>query len=389
VDILGRYREEVEAARAIVQGRRFKAVVHNGTAHADDTIAAALLWRAGAEAVYRLGQEGELLEVAGGGTPVVYADIGYKYYDRLKSAGTVAVLDHHAPNGEPEYVELPSSLMQTVEALGMRPRPRIYVLFVAADLVDRFGAIAAKRWLGIYGASLNQGLSAYFGATPRGKYEDVKFLELVAEAATADFDVEDFAEYSKSFAVAQSVDIDAERFPRTLAQLRLMRQAARDAVSASLSQEARRVGFGIDFAAHAVLAVPQLAEYVARGLARYFDDSVRTARAVEGGRYSVVEGATALKAVAVEDSVPPTAVWNALLDVGVLKEDEPIVVAVKDIRNPGAYSLWRPDRHKDKIDFRKLQGEKVIFKHQSGFMAVVKAENAEEAAKYALAQLGV
>jgi hypothetical protein len=167
-----------------------------------------------------------------------------------------------------------------------------------------------------------------------------------------------------------------------------MRQAARDAVSASLSQEARRVGFGIDFATHAVLAVPQLAEYVARGLARYFEDSVRAVRAVEGGRYSVVEGG-GVKAVAVEDNVPPTAVWNALLDLSILREDEPAVVAVKDIRNPGAYSLWRPDRHKDKIDFRKLQGEKVIFKHQSGFMAVVKAENAEEAAKYALAQLGV
>ncbi|MGC8582175.1 MAG: hypothetical protein ACP5MH_00475 [Thermoproteus sp.] len=387
MDIIERYRREVEVARTIVAGRRFRVVVHNGTAHADDTIAAALLYRAGAEEVYRLGQADELLEIARGGMPVVYADIGYRHYDQLKSAGVVAVLDHHAPNGEPEYVELPSSLMQTVEALGMRPRPRVSMLFTAADLVDRFGAIAAKKWLGIYGASLNQGLSAYFGMTSRGKYDDVKFLELVAEAAVADFDVEDFSDYSKAYSIAQSIDVDAERFPRTLAQLRLMRQAANDVVSTSLSQEAQKVGFGVDFAAHAVLAVPQLAEYVAKGLAKYFDDSIRAIRTVEGRRYAVVEGG--IRAVAVDDSVPPTALWNALLDLSLLREDEPVIVVVKDVRNPGAYSLWRPDRHKDRIDFRKLSGDAVIFKHQSGFMAVVKAENAEEAARYALKQLGV
>ncbi|MEM3326773.1 MAG: hypothetical protein QXK63_04940, partial [Thermoproteus sp.] len=164
MDIIARYKREVEDARRIISGGRFAAVVHNGTAHADDTIAAALLYRAGAEAVYRLGQREELLEVASRGS-VVYADIGYRHYDELKARGDVAILDHHAPNGEPEYTELPSSLIQTVEALGLRLKPRVSILFVAADLVDRFGAIAAKRWLGVYGASLNQGLSAYFGMT--------------------------------------------------------------------------------------------------------------------------------------------------------------------------------------------------------------------------------
>ncbi|MEM1638131.1 MAG: hypothetical protein QW247_10535 [Pyrobaculum sp.] len=385
MDIIARYKREVEDARRIISGGRFAAVVHNGTAHADDTIAAALLYKAGAEAVYRLGQREELLEVASRGS-VVYADIGYRHYDELKARGDVAILDHHAPNGEPEYTELPSSLIQTVEALGLRLKPRVSILFVVADLVDRFGAIAAKRWLGVYGASLNQGLSAYFGMTTRGEYKDVKFLDLIAEAVLSDFDVNDFAEYAKAFWTASNINVDPDRYPRTLGQLRLMRQAARgDVTSVALSQDAFKVGFGIDFATHAVLAVPQLGDYIAKGLERYFGESIKAVKIVEGRQYSVVEGP--IKAFAVEDSAPPTAIWNALLDLSVIKEEEPVVIAVKDIRNPGAYSLWRPDRHKDRIDFRKLQGDAVIFKHQSGFMAVVKADSAEEAVKYVLPRL--
>lgn len=383
MDIIARYKREVEDAKRITRGR-FAAVVHNGTAHADDTIAAALLYRAGAEAVYRLGQREELLEIASKG-PVVYADIGYKYYDELKARGDVAVLDHHAPNGEPEYTELPSSLIQTVEALGLRLKPRVSVLFMAADLVDRFGAVAAKRWLGVYGASLNQGLSAYFGMTARGEYKDVKFLELIAEAALSDLDVNDFAEYAKAFEVTSNIDADPDRYPRTLGQLRLMRQAAKGDVAVMMGQDAFKVGFGIDFATHAVLALPQLGDYIAKGLEKYFSESIKAVRIVEGRRYSVVEGP--IKAFAVEDSAPPTAIWNALLDLSVIKEEEPVIIAVKDLRNPGAYSLWRPDRHKDRIDFRKLQGDSVVFKHQSGFMAVVRANSAEDAVRYVLPRL--
>ncbi len=386
MDIVDRYKGEVEAARGIVGGGHFVVVVHNGTAHADDTIAAALLYRAGAEEIYRLGQPEELLEVARRGRPVIYVDIGYKHYDALKSAGHVAVLDHHAPNGEPEYVDLPSSLMQTVEALRLRLRPRISVLFTAADLVDRFGSMAAKRWLGLYGASLNQGLSAYFGITARGRYEDVRFLELIAEAAASDFDVGDFGDYSKAFEISRSLDVDPERYPRALAQLRLMRRAAQgDVISVVLSQDAYKVGFGIDFATHAVLAVPQLGDYVAKGLSKYFEESLKAVRIAEGRRYAVVEGP--IKAIAVDESAPPTVLWNALLDLSAIREEEPVIIVVKDLRNPGAYSLWRPDRHKDRIDFRRLSGDRVVFKHQSGFMAVVKAENAEDAARYALEKL--
>ena len=95
-----------------------------------------------------------------------------------------------------------------------------------------------------------------------------------------------------------------------------------------------------------------------------------------------------LTAVAAEDHIPPDPLWNALQDLGVLiTAAEPAFVVVKDRRNPGAYTLWRPDRHANAIDFRRLQGPEVIFKHATGFLAVVKAESAEAAAKQALAQL--
>ncbi|CCC81496.1 hypothetical protein [Thermoproteus tenax] len=384
MDIFQRYRSEVARARDIIARGKFLAVVHDGTAHADDTIAAALLYSAGAEEVYRVSQQDEMLEIVRGRRAVI-ADVGYKYYEALKSAGEVAILDHHAPNGEPEYVELPSSLMQTVEALGLRLRPRMQMLFTAADLVDRFGALSAKRWLGIYGASLNLALSSYFGAVTKGKYADYNFLSLVAEAASSDFDVQDIAEYSKSYsATVGAIDVDPEKYPRALALLRLMKEASRGDTSIYLSPEAYKTGFGIDFSAHAALAVPQLSEYLAKGLSRYFNENIRAIKTAEERRFVIIE--KSIKAIAVEDSVSPTALWNALLDLGVLREEEPAIVAVRDLRNPGAYSLWRPDRHKQ-IDFRKLAGDRVIFRHQSGFMAVVRADSAEDAVKYALMYL--
>jgi hypothetical protein len=103
------------------------------------------------------------------------------------------------------------------------------------------------------------------------------------------------------------------------------------------------------------------------------------------GRYRIIRSDDVV-AVAVEDHVAPGPLWNALQDVGAIGS-EPVFIVVKDRRTPGAYTLWRPDRHASVIDFRKLQGPAVVFKHASGFLAVVKAESAEAAAEYALGQL--
>jgi hypothetical protein len=64
-----------------------------------------------------------------------------------------------------------------------------------------------------------------------------------------------------------------------------------------------------------------------------------------------------------------------MLHRGRRKGAEPAFVVVKD-RTPGAYTLWRPDRRANTADFRRLQGPEVIFKHATGFLAVVKAESA-------------
>jgi hypothetical protein len=71
-------------------------------------------------------------------------------------------------------------------------------------------------------------------------------------------------------------------------------------------------------------------------------------------------------------SVSSNTLWNALQDLGVLTAAEPAFVVVKDRRNPGAYTLWRPDRHANAVDFRRLQGSEVVFKHATGLLAVVK-----------------
>jgi len=45
--IFERYKAEVEAAKRIISSGGFAVVTHGGTAHADDTIASALLYAAG------------------------------------------------------------------------------------------------------------------------------------------------------------------------------------------------------------------------------------------------------------------------------------------------------------------------------------------------------
>lgn len=122
------------------------------------------------------------------------------------------------------------------------------------------------------------------------------------------------------------------------------------------------------------------------GLTLHFAEARKAVEVAESQKYKII-ATDEMTAVAVEDSVSPTQLWSALLDLSAIREEEPVIIVVKDLRTPGAYSLWRPDRHKDRIDFRKIGGERVVFKHTSGFMAVVRGESAEEVATFVLEQL--
>lgn len=373
--IFERYKREVGAARRIVRGE-FAVVAHNGMAHADDTIAVALLRRAGAKAVYRLGQLEDINAVLKEHDRVIIVDVGNKWYDRLKAHGDrVAVLDHHAPAGEPEYQMLPSSLMQVVEALDLAAPPRIQMLFTAVDLVDRYGP-QAKRWLGMYGTSLNYGLTSYlFASTPSGEVRDVAFLDAIAKFVDDFVDVEN-EEYSRAYG-AVSVPPNAERYPRALGLYRLIAMAAED-ISVVYSREAFQTGFGIDFGTHAALT-PKLAGYINKGLEKHSEEALKAVSIVEQGRYSLVNRGP-IAAIVTEESASPAMLYNAYVDLHLASG--PTVVVVKDLRTPGGYVLWRPDEYKDVIDFRRLlSGKNPVFVHQSGFMAVVKASSAEEAAK--------
>jgi hypothetical protein len=370
--------DDVQKAAAIIRGGRYVAVTHGGVAHMDDTLAAALLHRHGAEAIYRYNAAEEVLGVEG---HVVVFDVGDSFRDKLPDR--YAVLDHH---GVRDPAEEPSSIVQVALAVDAKLRPLQATLIHYVDLFDRYGP-TAKRWAGPYGNSLNNGVAKYFGdLAPTGKVKDTKFLDLLADAIYSNFeaDLPAFAEAFKLVEKLPYADL-AQKFPRTFHTLRLMLEAAKDPVSVAMSREALETGFGIDFACYAVMAVPELEHYVLRGLEMHHAEAKRAAEVAAAGRYAVIKGPVI--AIVAEDHIPPGPLWNALQDLGVITAAEPAFVVVKDRRNPGAYTLWRPDRHANAIDFRRLQGPEVIFKHVTGFLAVVKAESAEAAAKYALAQL--
>jgi len=384
----------VKVSRVVRRGN-FKAVTHGGVAHADDTIAAALLHRAGAEAIYRLNEAEEALAVEG---DVVLFDIGDSFAAGLPQR--FVVLDHHGV-GDP--AEEPSSVVQVALAVGARASPLVQTLINFVDLFDRFGT-AVKQWTGPFGNSLNRALSKYFGdATPKGLVKEEKFLSLVADAFYSREQV-GLAELVSVFGeFADRLDLGdwPGRFPRTFQFFGLLRLAPRDP-SVLASEEAVKVGFGIDFATYAVAAVPELKPYVLKGLESMFEETRRAAEVAEGNLYAIY--ADRAIAVATEEDVSPSMLYNALIDAGKLRNrgaavsepcdgdhesctqraKPPVFIVVRDKRLPGAYTLWRPDKYSDGIDFRRLGGVRVVFKHPSGFLAVVVAESAEEAAKYAL-----
>jgi len=300
----------------------------------DDTLAAALLHRHGAEAIYRHNAAEEVLAVEGN---VVVFDIGDSFRDKLPDR--YAVLDHH---GVADPAEEPSSVVQVALAVNAKLRPLQAHLIHHVDLFDRYGP-AAKRWAGPYGNSLNNGVARYFAdIAPTGLVKDTKFLELLADAVYSSFEV-DLPAFAEAFKIAERLPFAelAEKFPRTFHTLRLMLEAAKDPVAVPTSKEALETGFGIDFGAYAVMAVPELEPYVLKGLERHYAEAKKAAEAAAAGRYAVLKGP--LTAVAAEDHIPPGPLWNALQDLGVLTAAEPAFVVVKDMRNPGAYTLWRPD----------------------------------------------
>lgn len=369
--------DDVMLAKELIKRGRYKAVTHGGVAHADDTLAAALLHRAGAEAVYRLSTAEEVEKVEG---DVILFDIGDVFKDKLPPR--FVVLDHH---GVSDPSEEPSSAVQVALAVEAKPTPQVATLLHFLDLFDRFGP-AAKRWAGPYGNSLNNGMARYFSdAAPAGLVKDEKFLTLLADAFYSKLDLEPQA-LTEAFKLVEKISAAqlVWQFPRTFQTLKLMIDAASNP-SATMSKEAYETGFGVDFACYAVLAVPELEPYLVKGLERHYAEARRAAELASSGRYAIIDG-IAYVAIAAEDHVPPGPLYNALLDLGRLPE-KPVFVVVKDRRNPGAYTLWRPDKYANVIDFRRLAGDVLVFKHASGFLAVVKAANAEEAARWALALL--
>lgn len=372
---LMKWLDDVLKASQIVKKKGFKAVTHGGGAHADDTLAAALLWRSGAEAVYRLNTAEEILKIEG---DVVLFDIG----DQFQLPDRYVVLDHH---GVSDPAEEPSSVIQVSLAVGARYAPLVATLIHWVDLFDRYGP-EAKRWAGPYGNSLNNGVVKYFGES-NGLVRDTKFLDLLADALYSKLSL-DLAAFSEAFKLAEKLPFSdlAEKYPRTFQTLRLMQAASKDVITASTSKEAYETGFGIDFGAYAVLAVPELEQYVLKGLERHYADAKRATEIVSSQRYKLITTGE-IAAVAVEENVPPAPLWNALIDEKAL--NGPVLIVVKDRRNPGAYTVWRPDRYANIIDFRKIGGDRVLFKHVTGFMAVVRGESAEEVAAYVLEQLDV
>ena len=137
---------------------------------------------------------------------------------------------------------------------------------------------------------------------PRGLVSEDRFLGLLVEALRSRLEPR-LEDYAGAFAVAEKLRFASvvEEFPRTFALLRLMLRASRSVLDAVLSREAFEVGFGVDFGAFALLAVPELEPYLLRGLESFFAEAWRAAELARSGRYVLLGGGVA--AVAVDEVV--------------------------------------------------------------------------------------
>jgi len=343
-------------------------VSHGGIPHADDILALAIAVRSGAETA-RV-EDAKLVEFVRQkvqeGYVVLVVDVGASVYDKLKAIDPtrVYVIDHH---GDRNIQRATASA--AAEIFGVQ-LPEHVVKFVDMTDIGQFTQVRdiAARYL--YGNTF----VTRFNVEPKTKEEAEALLKALAEVTPED-------RLAALQIVAKHVEhVDPNLLGAAMPDVAAIRHYVEGNAEKvrELVEKHNLSGVGLsplDYAFYKVKGPAEFEKAVERGLA----DRIRTLQLVQEGQYVKAGTVNGVDIYVLDAAVPATDALRAIL---AREGARPAVLIPRSPR--GGYNITRLDEHKNVINLANLKGmQHVTFAHPGGFLAVIDAKDAKEAAEIA------
>ena len=363
-------------------------VTHGGVPHFDDFTSLALLIRFGPERIVRVGNDQDVLGIVNDpGKRFVVLDIGINALDKLKDL--VAVLDHHVQSRNFDVGALPSTLGLVTRFVDVSSAWEPVIRYM--DERDRWGP--KRTTASVLGLPL--GVSPLWAALAEHliNVREIRpgdriwhMLEEYGEALTSYRRLDPFPMLERFVEVAKQelAGLNLAILPSKLEALKRFIEAIESGASFEEAFRWAREAdddFGIDF----TLLVRWSPETWSK-LVEVFRQWVRNlANLVTSVARGEVLRRGGIAVLVLERPVPPTEAYRLALRMGKISEAEPTIVVAPSPR--GGIQLWRDDKWRDVIDFRKMPDElRRLFKfvHGGGFIAVTETDDLGEATRIAL-----
>jgi len=360
-------RELQEAKIAVQNAQKVIVVSHGGIPHADDILALAIAKASGAE-VARV-EDAKLEEFVKQkvqeGYTVLVVDVGANKYEQLKAIDPkrVYVVDHH---GDRNIQRATASA--AVEIFGVK-LPDHVVKFVDMTDIGQFTQVRDLAERQLYGNTF----VTRFNVEPKTKEEAEALLRALAEVTSED-------KLAALQIVAKRVGhIDPKLLDPVMPDVAAIRHyvEGNTAKVKELVEKYKLSGTGLsplDFAYYKLKGPAEFEKAVDRGLA----DRLKALQLVQEGKYVKVGTVNGVDIYLIDEAIPATDALRAIF----AKEgtSRPAVLISKSPR--GGYNITRLDEHKDVINLANLEGKPhVTFVHKGGFLAVIDAKDAKEAAE--------
>jgi len=358
-------KELQEAVVAVQTAQKVIVVTHAGIPHADDILAVTIALSKGAE-VARV-EDAKLEEFVRQkvreGYTVLVMDVGANKYEQLKAAGAI-VVDHHGVGRDAEYATAGAA----ARIFGVE-LPKHVLEFIDKTDMGKFTDVRHIAEQQLYGNTT----VTRFNVEPKTREEAEALLKALAEVTPED-------KLAALQIVARKVaQVDPKLLDPVMPDVAAIRHyvEGNTARAKELVEKYRLSGVGLsplDYAYYKLKGPAEFEKAVDRGLA----DRLKALQLVQEGKYVKVGTVNGIDIYLIDEAIPATDALRAIL----AKEgtNRPAVLISKSPR--GGYNITRLDEHKDLIHLANLAGKPhVTFAHSAGFIAVIDAKDAKEAAE--------
>jgi len=362
-------RELQEAKSAVQNAQKVIVVSHGGIPHADDILALAIAKALGAETA-RV-EDAKLVEFVAQkvreGYVVLVVDVGANMYEQLKAIDPtkVFVVDHHGVGRDAEY----ATASAVAKIFGVE-LPRHVLEFIDKTDIGKFTDVRNIAEQEMYGNTF----VTRFNVEPKTREEAEALLKALAEVTPAD-------KLAALQIVARKVaQVDSKLLDPVMPDVAAIRHyvEGNTARAKELVEKYNLSGVGLsplDYAYYKIKGSAEFEKAVDRGLA----DRLKALQLVQEGQYVKAGTVNGVDIYVLDAAVPAT---DALRAIQAREGARPAVLISRSPR--GGYNITRLDEHKNVINLANLEGKPhVTFAHKGGFLAVIDAKSAEEAAEIA------